>query len=295
MIPYRYDVEIDFLEDWKRYITCIFESEGYIIEPSLSFDELTVRYFNWINRTVEARPRNIHFSKEFNCPEKHQRALSTISTKIKQGESIVPYLSTRLTDLNYNDDLLNDWGIHHLHLGIDRRRNSPFMKRTKELLYIKFDRDNAYIINVYDHNSFAKKEMVQIIHKNWPEIIKSFKLKGVVSLEKNPTDEEIKMLREGGVNTIIEVEEGGLYTPIGMGITGAGTSTKAKRQADRVLNNLQLIQLDIKNNIHKYMNVVKEQGIELGPKMKFHLVISEDGVTAFESYTRTSIYLGKVL
>ncbi len=40
-----------------------------------------------------------------------------VKKKLANGEDVRPHLSNRYTDPNYSDSLLNDWKIHHQHLG----------------------------------------------------------------------------------------------------------------------------------------------------------------------------------
>lgn len=51
------------------------------------------------------------------CPSELQFGLDLVMTNIEQGVDLGPYLSKKIADLDYDDDLLNDWGVHHLHLG----------------------------------------------------------------------------------------------------------------------------------------------------------------------------------
>ena len=60
-----------------------------------------------------------------------------MTAKIRKGEDLT-HLSKRITDLDYNDALLNDCGIHHLHLGIDVD-DSGFDTRIGPLLFVHFD------------------------------------------------------------------------------------------------------------------------------------------------------------
>jgi hypothetical protein len=44
--------------------------------------------------------------------------------------------------------MLNDWGIHHLHLGTKISKNTGFVERTGPLLFVKFEKNVAYFIGV---------------------------------------------------------------------------------------------------------------------------------------------------
>lgn len=54
-------------------------------------------------------------------------------------------------------------------------------KRSEELLFIYLSEDNAYLLDILKHEkadgsvvTWTKTDLIQIIHDNWPHLIKSF-------------------------------------------------------------------------------------------------------------------------
>ena len=81
------------------------------------------------------------------------------------------------------------------------------------MLFVWFGERHAYFLKVMSHGDWAKKELVEIIHKNWPDLIKQFKLTGV-HVEENMSEEDIKKLREAGAITLFKSDDGAVYSPI---------------------------------------------------------------------------------
>ena len=98
------------------------------------------------------------------------------------GEDIRSYLGKEILDIDYHDEFLNDWGIHHLHLGTNLNKKTGFMGRTGPVLFVRFDKEYAYFINIYDHGAWIKQKIIKILHNNWPKTILQFKMKAVNSL-----------------------------------------------------------------------------------------------------------------
>ena len=133
--------------------------------------------------------------------------------------------------LSYNDHLLNDWGIHHLHLGTNLEADG-FVNRTGALLYVVF-RDtldvygegntDAHLIGVMSHNDFATQELLEITHANWPRLMQ---FGSVVGLKGDRlSDDQISVLRSRRLNYCLLLRDGKAYLPPGGGVTLSGAST----------------------------------------------------------------------
>ena len=227
-------VEIDVLRDVVGIFRAQLVQVGYrakdVYEITGNEDLLTV-YYNAMRRIVGAWPRTVHRASGFVAPKdpNQERALSTIEQKLQKGESVIPYLSRKIKDLSYNDLLLNDWGIHHFHLGTDIGEDG-FVNRTGPLLYIVFGdtidfhgrgNTDAHLLAVMDHNDFTTQELVEILHENWPDL-PQFDLPGMNG--DRLSDAEIRRLRDLHTNYCLLLRNGKSIFAPGGGITGAGTS-----------------------------------------------------------------------
>ncbi|MGG4344949.1 hypothetical protein [Paenibacillus lautus] len=291
MSPLLYDIEMKFKEDWKNHLISLLNEYGYTINPNLSPSDVSIIYFNWRRRVVDITKRKVHVSKEFNCPKKYKYALREIINKIERGFDINPHLSKLIKDVKYNDLLLNDWGIHHLHLSKKYTDSSKkFVDRTKDVLFVKFNQENAYLIQILDHKSFSDQELLKIMHRNWPDIMRRLKID---SLSHSLTNEDIHNIRKNGGNAFIEVEPGVVYMPPGMGLTTARTSTEATRNSHYYMNNLSLFELHMRNNIGSIIREAETNSVYKMPKkLKFVLHIYDTHFKAVEVNTNVVVDLG---
>jgi len=242
-----YSIKIDLYNDWVKSLRSDLCTWGYSVTHSKD-EEVIHIYLNLLKRLVEPKPRKIFKSKEFKCPKSLLSGLLKVEEIIENGDNIKPYLSRLLLMAEYDDPLLNHWGIHHIHLG-KKIESDGFIERTGPLLFCRFDNTNAYFINVLPHGSWSKQDMIRTLHNNWPESIRQFRLKGNVSLTKPITDRHVNKLRNGNVNTVVEIEEGVIYAPIGGGVSTSGISVDLVRQGNYCVKRLGAMQQAVIDNI----------------------------------------------
>lgn len=228
-------ITIDIERDVVSQISAHLIGEGFSSLSSLTNRKVILLYFNYYERLITPHARKIHKSKSFACPSIHAPGLAALEMKVKAGTDLKPHLSKKIKNLQYYDSLLNDWHIHHLHLGTTPCTRDPgFVERTEPLLYARFDEDNAYFIDIMDHNSWTNRDCVQIIHDNWPSTIASCKSRGAIDIEHDLTDEEIGKLREANINYHLKLNDGSIYAPIGYGSTMHGNSLLSSIRANSV-------------------------------------------------------------
>lgn len=257
----------DFNNDWLRIVKSELVSEGYDI-TNLTDEKISISYFSLEKRRITQQPRQVLKSVGFSCPIYFQKNLNIIEEKIKKGDDIKPYLSRKLKNLDEKDNLLFDWGIHHLHLG-NIVENDGFIKRTQPLLYVRFDNHNAYFIGIFNHGDWTKQAMIKTIHDNWPESIEQYRIKEAISLGYKVKDSEIKYLREAKFNYLIEIESGVVYMGLGWGITGSGDSAEALGNHLDRLRGLSELERKIKENTSEILisvfhdlSFIKNQNLE---------------------------------
>lgn len=168
-----------------------------------------------------------------------QNALAKLEDKLMKGVDIKPHLSTKILDLDYYDDMLIDWGIFHLHLGIKQHPKFPeFVDRTKFVLFVIPHKNTLYFINCMNHSDWTKKENIEILHRNWPEIIKFFKVEDAIDVEYDATEKDIKTLRKCNINPIIKLNDGSVYFPTGLGKVMSGNSLFTTRKLIKLNRNI---------------------------------------------------------
>ncbi|OMD78255.1 hypothetical protein [Paenibacillus odorifer] len=296
MIPYNINVEMNLHQDWNGFLIAQFNQYPFVKESEykdILSNDIGYVYFNWTNRLISPAKRKVHYSKQFKCPSKLKKGLNKLIRKIQNGDNLIPHQTRNLKKLRFNDGLFNDWGIQHLHISSEIEEDG-FVKRAGDVLYVLLNDKNAYLIQIADHMSFAKQEMIKILHANWPEVIEPYRI-NALSVEPKLTDNEVGLFRKHGISAAIELEKGVIYSPIGGGITTARTSSKATMQCHKYHNWMSRIEIHIRDNISNYIPTIKEK-LGYQPKLlKFKLIIDSSlNVYVIESNSKFKIDFGKL-
>ena len=167
------DIRINLRRDFVEHIRATLILSGYSqrsVDRVAKDDRKLISYYLGINRrAISFTPRSVHRSTSFSCPPKHAAVLADIERQIIAGGDLSIYLSTDIRQLKNTDYMLNEWGIHHLHLGNvteNEGKNRGFVKRTHFLLFCHVTDSDAYFIGVFDHDSFSSQKVMQIMHDN---------------------------------------------------------------------------------------------------------------------------------
>lgn len=197
----------------------------------------------WVNvqlKRINPERRQIQKSPKFRTiilESVTSNALAEIEKKIIQGQDVNPYLSKTLFVKDYTDYLFYDWGIYHLHLSTAISDEGYFMNRSDQLLFITIRKNTVYFIDVLPHNKeyvFAQKELLEIIYKNWPNILEPYNLKGVNDLQNQIEDaKEIIEMRKAGLFMPRKIGNS-VYAPMGGGLTTDATGCNASEETDRL-------------------------------------------------------------
>lgn len=255
-----HNVKMDLCEDYSRLVSFWLKQEG--IHSNQSGWELWYEYFNIQMKQIPSQKRIVLFSKEFSCPDHLKTGLFVLVKKLENGDDVSPYLSREASSSKKFDELLYDWGIHHLHLGEETDQKTGYIKRTKYVLFARIDRNTVYCINTYPHGKgvakpWTKQEMVKILHRNWPHSIAKYRIPDVISASESLTDNQYAQLRDAHVSTFIEAEVGAVYMPPGGGYMSSGHSTEIMRVCQRINNALKKAELDISNNLAYYVSKIE--------------------------------------
>ena len=287
-----YTVDLDFDRDFVGMLTEELREHGYPLTGTEDPRDLKIQYFNFKKRLVPAVMRRVQKAAGFTCPAGLEPGLNAVVEKIKQGDDLKPYLSTKLKDLDYPDAMLNDWGIYHLHLGTTLESNG-FMSRTGPVLYVRFDMTDAYLINVIDHGAWTDQELVRTLWRSWPASLEGFRMKGIVGMDFIPTDADVKKLRKAQTNTFVEVEKGVFLAPIGGGHTmssrGVGIDVvRAMMSYDDLVRGFEKA---VRGNKDPLGALLKEKYGLAGEHMVFSLCMINGEYLAVEQQTRVGFPL----
>lgn len=259
---------------------------------SKSASDLLIIYFNWLERLIPASPRKIFFSREIlSSPlgneEKLKSSLDHIYSLIENGGDLTPYLSRGVKvgfdvqqghDFNRRRDLdlmLNDWGVHHLHLSTTMESDG-FASRTGPLLFGIFRPTAAYLIDVFPHGSWTKQTIMEIVAREWPKEGLVHEIQGAVGLSQRYSDTDRKKLRGGGLNAPLEIN-GKVYMSASLGSTTAGTGLIATMKAQNLLRSLEMFAKKIETDPHWLAGQIFAAGKILNPPPTLKFVFLADG------------------
>ncbi|MGY4473778.1 hypothetical protein [Bradyrhizobium sp. USDA 3364] len=159
------------------------EKEARAELQSIPLPSLLIHYLNWRDRIVPVRLRAVTTWDKFLGDKRtldNWPAVSAHAARIAAGQDLTPYLSQDIAQSGYvrsrvgsngkrpgvewgdKDYALNAYGFHHLHLS-DKILSSGWARRTKELLYVLFDRNSAFFLMVGDHKSFDDGTLAQAV------------------------------------------------------------------------------------------------------------------------------------
>jgi len=286
-------IDIDLYRDWITQLKSELSAYGYDTNQMQMSEVVAHTYLNLIKRLIKPVPRIVLKAQNFSCPPDLITGLTEIERKITCGEDLSSHLSRLLRKPTYNDPLLNDWGIHHIHLGATTDSDG-FVKRTGSVLFVRFDNTNAYLIDVLSHGSWSQQRLVKELHDNWPDSIKHFRLNGVLGQATTFTDKDVAALRKANVNTVVDLGGGVIYAPIGGGFSTSGISTEVVIRSDRCTMQLHKMQETIIDNIDSIARAAKEQGANFPDSPRFELQFDGGNLYAVEVNSMVTIPLGSL-
>lgn len=286
-------MEIDLYRDWVAHLKNELAAFGYDTTQMQSPEAVVHTFLNLTKRLVRPSPRTVLKTRNFSCPPELATGLSEVERKISSGEDLSPHLSRLLRNPSFNDPLLNDWGIHHVHLGTTLDSDG-FVSRRGPVLFARFDNTNAYLIDVLPHGSWSLQRLVKELHDNWPASINHFRLNGVLGLAISVSDKDVATLRKGNVNTMVDLGGGIVYAPIGGGYSTSGLSMEVVIQSDRYARRLHQMQQAIVQGIEAIAKDATAKGVAFPECPRFELQIDNGDLYAVEVNCMVAVPLGEL-
>ncbi|MFM5438810.1 hypothetical protein ACET9K_04980 [Aeromonas enteropelogenes] len=260
-----YDFEHDVYLSAKRYITKL----GYIPLKHCDTTQLLSQMFNILRNYITPKPRKVHIAKGLKFPREYLTGINHVIDEITNGVNLMPRCSRKqLNQRGHIDGMLLDWGIHHLHIGtkkVNNGKNKGLIEGGKYILFCCFHDDDAYLIGLYDHKSWTKANVIEVIANNWDFILEPYYLRGVVGLSREVNDSDRLLLRNSQINTPIKVGNkfyfgpGGGMTCSGYGANEVGNALEIMRAMDNlsdwVSDNTEYLEGKIRNHVNKEIEI----------------------------------------
>lgn len=275
------ELKADFFADWVAILKDILSNQwGYNLS-AVPDEDIPIVYFDIFRRRAEQKPRQLMIADTFVCPPALNEGWLQLKTKISAGEDLTANLSKLINKPTNKDAMLNDWGVHHFHLGTELE--GKFIERTGPLLYALLMDDCFYAIGIFDHGGWVNQDVVEIMHRNWPSILERYKVLGVHSddLSFKPTEDDRFVMRKKQVNSFTTVSDGTTYMPIGSGSSGAGYSLDASFKRNAQFRLLNKIQKHFADNLEDFRAEFERHGYTNEPEIKATLHIEGEQYSVF--------------
>jgi len=249
------DFRADLQAMARQYLTSDWGAEV----AQISDDDVLIAYFDALRRRPAVRPRKIWISDDFACPPEYQTGWEQLQRKIIGGEDLRPHLSKGHARLTTLDGLLNEWGVHHLHLGTTpSSRDASLVERSGLVLFARIMPDDFYAVNVYAHGAWEQTSILESLHRNWPDTIKSYRLRGIRG--EPLTEAQRRNLRKVNMQTATTTVDGTVYMAIGGGVASSGTSAEAVRRADMLWSDAEQLQIAVQEQLEKFLPSLQTGG-----------------------------------
>lgn len=265
---------IDFQKDWTDFLKDGLKNLGYCVDALSDPREISLAYFNAIKRRIPQRARAVRKSREFACPEKLSEGLKAFEDKVARGLDLNRHLSRELKKVNYGDYILNDWRIYHFHLG-QNLENDGFVERTGPVLFAMVTPYTLYEINIYEHRNWSNIEVIDIVHKNWPDLIASFRLDDIIQLRYTADSSTIKKFRVKQLNAFIQMSDGTVYSQPGLGYATDGTGVEVAVTTSRYYAFFRHLEESVKDNIDVIVAELESLGYSRDQDLELRLLISD--------------------
>jgi hypothetical protein len=250
------DIVMDFHADFASACAKELQAAGYtpLTGPAA---EIIRSYANVRHRRVSQRPRRVN-KANYTAPAHLLAGEQSFLAAVAAGADLRAYQSTKLEKPDFNDGMLNDFGIQHFHLGTGPHPSKPsFMARTEPVLFALVREDDFYSLGCYAHGAWSQTILLDLIHATWPQLIASCSPDGsanalgmkILGLAHNYTDAEVDTLRKAGINALTQRPDGTIHVGPGGGVTTSGKSGKVAREVAAIKAQCNQVESELKGKL----------------------------------------------
>lgn len=243
-------IEMDFKSDWHDILRDTMTNEWGMDLSGVKGD-LPIYYFNALQRRIQPRPRTLYVADRFSCPADHLADWVDIQGAVAAGQDLHLYLSKLVDNAESTDALLNDWGVYHLHFCARPKRSGP-------LLFARITTRAFYLIGVFGHGEWYENEIVETIHRNWPESVSRWRMMGVSGSVL--TTEQRRALRRNNLNAFFLTSDGVTYGPLGGGTTASGHNIFSVIEMDKEHDRLEQVEELLREALPQYRSRLEMAG-----------------------------------
>ncbi|EIK43155.1 hypothetical protein O59_003948 [Cellvibrio sp. BR] len=288
-------LKINFWSDLRKYITSQLTAFGYQTPSAKELRDqdrapeerknatehydsqrLITHYFSILMRRLPKANYQVFVSDTIKNDAQKLTLASLIESMFVSGEDVNTHLShlVKKTDQlkkEHLDLLLSEWGIHHIHFDPDR---------TNKLLFVHIKGTSVYFIDVLEHEddegtieTWTNTGLIEIIHRNWPDAIKAYKVNGDFGCEERTTEQR-RNLRDKFTNSFVTVPDGTVYRGPGGGFMANGGAMEVLRATDFIIEQICQHEKDVRagaEKIRAQLNIADTDSLRLQLKFEPNL------------------------
>lgn len=170
----------DFEADLKNQLQTLAGQAGIKLPSNRNIREALIDYLTFQGKLIEPRSRRVLISPELldELPRNPRRSvINHIAAMASRGDNINCFQSKKVLQTNFHDHLLNEWGVHHFHLSLQKDKGGLFVKQTNALLFVYVDDEHFTLLGVDTHRDgvFGDIKWLEILHDRFPHLIEQFK------------------------------------------------------------------------------------------------------------------------
>lgn len=285
----------DFLRDLGERVSLELSAAGFSMKPGLTTEELCQAHQNVERRRIRPRIRDVVRSAELKAkalalPPHAREGLSRLTVTSTAGGDLWPFQSRALAHARGSrpskanatapDALLNDWGINHLHLG--PIRPDGVAQGHKEIVFVRVSENRLFFIDVLGHD-FAEVQLLEILHRNWPELLAEQRETVKLHPSSEPTTSaDVRAARAAGLNVVVTLRDGTVYASPGGGQMTNGLGRNVQFFADGLLDKVQELEADCRREPGTVRAAFEKQSGRTISDLRVRLVIDPGGAFLIE-------------
>ena len=297
--------KMDFEQDVVNEIVRYFDEHSIMYDQERSADPeyLVERYFRIRYKMIASRPRAVHYSSELRAAlgaleECFRQPFAEIKARFESGGDLTEFQSKLAAKVNAPDAMLNDFGIHHLDLGIKRSPDAKRVERSDLLLLVVVRPDDAYFVDIRPHPQredpddygWSRQEYLEIIDRNWNRLLDPYEVRGVGGT--SIPDSGRKELQRKNANVVTQIG-GRAIAPPGGGMTSSGANLIHVVLAKRLLWLVEETQQVIETHWAECRSDLLDAGMQVYNDAEFRLVRIDEADLTPEVWSRLTTELGK--
>ena len=223
------------LEDWeqslKESILTNYNNSQIIEYKDSNVSELLEKALQILRKNQQRLgKKKVFLSKEIlenPLYEKFKNIIEEIQINFESGifGNIYPRLSNKHKEnIFYNDNMLNILNVEHFHLDEDSKA-----KEINELLFVKYNENRVYFIDIFNHHNFLDKEIVEILYHNWNDEIEDLHIFTYVNnnISEKITNKERYAINKNNVNVPYEIFDKNKNCKVWVSISGIMSNGKS--------------------------------------------------------------------